>query len=242
MKRTTKILSLLMVLTLAFALMPGFIAKAKLSGIRLTDKTYELTDGIITSGKPSSDAGAANEDASSESGTLDDAAESDSGSAEFTFGTVKGTVYENSYFGISLTLPDGYTFSQEGEIPKQDLDVGYTVTAVSANDKKGQNNVNIHMGNYGNPVAEKDYVDDGVKRLEKSFANTEYTLKSIDVVQREVAGENHYIVVDELSYKGTAIYQQCLVILKDGYNITITTTSIDKDNAQKLLDSVVKTN
>ncbi len=86
MKNAVKFLSIVMALSIAAVAVTTASAKKSddsKSGIRLTDKTYELMGDIIS---PSE-------------------AEQSDAFEDLTFGTINGNVYQNDFFGLRISVP-----------------------------------------------------------------------------------------------------------------------------------------
>nr|MCR5403322.1 hypothetical protein [Butyrivibrio sp.] len=177
--------------------------------------------------------------------------------AEFDVGKKSGNVYENEFFGIRFTLPDGYSFvddetlaqisGQTTELLKnhvaaaRSIENGSVIIYAYANDETEYNTINITLSNVGDSaITEKDVAEASRDELKAFFTENGYKVDSIEAKTRDIAGEEHYEIVVEATYDGYKFYEQVVVFLKDGYNMNITTANYFKDSTDEILTGVTK--
>lgn len=177
---------------------------------------------------------------------------------EFSTGEVKGNVYENEFFGIRLTLPDGYSFVDEKalaqlsgqtatllkdhEATAQAIKDGSVIIFAYANDDDtGYNSINVTLSNLGDAsITEEEVAVASRDELGSFFLENGYTLDHIEAKPKKVAGENHYELALDASIDGFKFYEQVVTLVKDGYNMNITAATYFKDDTDEILKGVAK--
>ncbi len=176
--------------------------------------------------------------------------------AEFTSGTISGNVYENSFFGYRVTLPEGYSFvgtdelaavtgktkdvlANEQEIVKS-LEDGSVMTVAYAVDSSGSNSINVVIGKVSPTDTENEMMTAAKDALGPIFTDNGFSGVSIDVVNKTVAGESHDVLVITANIEGFNFYEQQMGAIKDGYSINITAANYGEDGTDKMLGNISK--
>ncbi len=178
--------------------------------------------------------------------------------AEFTSGTVSGNVYENSFFGYRVTLPEGYSFvgtdelaavtgkakdllASDQEIVKS-IEDGSVMTVAYAVDASGLNSINVVISKVNPTDTENEMMTSARDALAPFFTDNGFADVTIDVVNKVVAGENHDVLVISANIGGTGFYEQQMGSIKDGYSINITAANYLENNTDSMLANITKIN
>ncbi len=183
-----------------------------------------------------------------------------------TTGSFEGNTYTNEYFGLSFTVPDGWTIATKDEM-KQIFQAG--ADAIGSDDEETEKKLKLaeaktlylayalkHPLDYAdgfnpniNAVCENlsvaglviktsgDYMDAAIKNLASAMEG--YTFS--DAQTKTIAGAEFSVVDAVLDYSGVEIKQQLVCTLKNNYAILFTLTYLEDaemDELQKIVDSI----
>ena len=178
----------------------------------------------------------------------------------FTIGYIKGDEYVNGYFGIKISAPEGYEFCSEKELEdesgysmeyhnddqmaRQVLDGGESMIVAYGKDSTGLNFFDVAIeGNAAMASSvfdEEDILKIAKISLEKSLQDGGAEVYSIEIVQKVVAGDAHYVLVVHGSYQGYDFYEQLVNIQKDDYMMSIVINNFITDKTDAVLNSIEK--
>ena len=177
---------------------------------------------------------------------------------EFSVGTVEGNTYVNDYFGVKLNLLDGYTFVDDEELAQitgmtadilsdnkaaaKAIEDGSATIVAYAADSTGLCNVNVTAqsnASLANAILDEEAVlvasvDQAKSALEaQGISNITY-----DVVEKEVAGENHKVLKMNGEYNGIEFHNEMVNLQKGDYMLAFAATSFNGDSTNAMIDAV----
>ena len=190
--------------------------------------------------------------------STEEAAESSEDEGEFSVGTVDGNSYVNEYFGVKLGLLDGYSFVDDETLAQitgltadmlsdnkllaKAIEDGTATIIAYAADSTGLNNVNVTVqsnASLANAILDEEAVlkasvDQAQSALEaQGISNITY-----DVVEKEVAGENHKVLKMNGEYNGIEFHNEMVNLQKGDYMLAFAATSFNGDSTDSMIDAV----
>ena len=190
--------------------------------------------------------------------STEEAAESSEDEGEFSVGTVDGNSYVNEYFGVKLGLLDGYSFVDDETLAQitgltadmlsdnkllaKAIEDGTATIIAYAADSTGLNNVNVTVqsnASLANAILDEEAVlkasvDQAKSALEaQGISNITY-----DVVEKEVAGENHKVLKMNGEYNGIEFHNEMVNLQKGDYMLAFAATSFNGDSTGAMIDAV----
>ena len=178
----------------------------------------------------------------------------------FTIGRFKGDEYINEFFGIKISTPAGYEFGSEKELEeesgypmeyhnddrlaKQVLDEGEAMIVAYGADSTGLNFFDVAIQE-SEEIASSVFEEEDILKiakisLQKSLQDGGAEVYSIEIEQKIVADEVHYVLVAHGSYEGYDFYEQMVNIQKGDYMMSIVINNFITDKTDAVLDSIEK--
>lgn len=181
-------------------------------------------------------------------------------------GSFEGSVYSNRYFGMTATMPSGWSI-QDQKVQKQIMDTGSKVVAgddkhlqsvIKESEKQTVNLFAVFRHPIGSPVrfntniisvAErvshisaikngKDYLANVKKLLESTSIRVSYPS---EMSTENIGGHDFDVMHVKMGIAGNSVYQDYYVLIKKGYALAfITSFSNNEEKAilQDFLDTV----
>ena len=178
----------------------------------------------------------------------------------FTIGHFRGEAYVNEYFGLKIKTPSGYTYCSDKELEeesgypmeyhnddrlaKQALTEGEAMIVAYASDSTGINFFEVAIQE-SEEIAESIFDEEDILNiakitLQKNLQDAGGEIVSIDVEQKIVADEVHYVLTLHGTYEGYDFYEQMVNIQKGNYMLSVISNSFISDMSDDILDSIEK--
>ncbi len=175
--------------------------------------------------------------------------------AEFSFGEVNASKYENKFIGIGCNLDSEWSFYDDDQIKEMNnialdavdedvadlidnADLIYDMYAVHSD---GMSNINVNLENVGTAtLAALDLAENLDKTksiIQDSFENMGYEDVSIESTTVEIDGQEFDGLVNHASISGMDMYQVLFCNKCGKYISTVTVTTFGEDTTQQVLDS-----
>lgn len=177
--------------------------------------------------------------------------------AGYSTGSIDGNVYENEFFGISLTLPDGYSFVSDKELSQiagrtvdeikdeegtiASIEAGEVITYAFAQDSTGLNSVNIVLSKNMDPsITVKEAMESALTEIVPVLEDSGFIDVKAGIEKKKAAGSTHEIMYVEGKIGGFGFYEKQIAFFKDGYAIHITIANYGEDNTEALFEGLSK--
>lgn len=216
-----------------------------------SDSNASASSADVASGSGSSAAAEGSGDEAAEGAD----AESD---AKFEPGTIRDNTYENEFFGVQYVLPEGYGFHDEEALEQLNSTVKITTSDenVARVLKRGLafyemvaaaesgDNVVMVVEYAGTPATESideqgylEIVQQGLG-TQLGMAGVTITAAEIGTYKNPVSGDEFAAMRVELDMAGTPLYEEILCLKQGKYFMSVTATTSDEDNLDKLLSNL----
>ncbi len=179
---------------------------------------------------------------------------------EFSTGTVDGNVYENQYFGLKVTVPADYSFIDDetlaqlsgmaADIMKDNkaaaaaLDNGTAAIVAYANKQGAADNINVTIqsnASLANALMdEKAVMTVSMGQLQSVLESQGAEITYIDVVEKEVAGETHYVLELEGTINGMDLSERVVNFQKGDYMLAVAASCFNSDDVDTLMEGIEK--
>ena len=224
--------------------------------------------GVLTacSGSASSGSASASASASAASASASAAASSASASAaassaaasDFKVGTEQAGTYANEFFGVKLVLPEGFSFYDDAQMAELNKSVGELQTDedivkalesgkaffdMAAGSASGAT-VNAVIAYAGTPEAQAldaaAYLEYAKAGLESQLSSAGAKLKDAQVgtYKNDKSGDEFASMKVQFDMQGTPMYENLVCMKAGDYFITITATSPDQAELDKILENL----
>ena len=177
---------------------------------------------------------------------------------EFSVGTVEGNSYVNEYFGVKLNLLDGYAFVDDEALAQitgltadmlsdnkllaKAIEDGTATIIAYAADSTGLNNVNVTVqsnASLANAILDEEAVlVASVGQAKSALEAQGISNITYDVVEKEVAGENHKVLKMNGEYNGIEFHNEMVNLQKGDYMLAFAATSFNGDSTDAMIDAV----
>ena len=161
----------------------------------------------------------------------------------FDLGTVKGNVYENSYFGYKVTLPAGYSFTtNELDHPETAMalvEAGAGMLILEAETTTGYSNANIILTNGASSYTEKEILTQGIAEI-KASAGTNVKINSAEIQSQKIAGDKRSIIAVSATIGDITFSQKEVILINGDYGMIITFTGVDDAETTEMLKWITK--
>ena len=239
-KRSLALLLVLIVIAMSF--LTGCGGKDSGSG----------TDGAAESGDTAEEA-AQSEDTAEEPAEADDDTEAHDLSE--VRGVIDGNKYTNEFYGIAFQAPDDqWVFADEeylsqlmgavsGTLSDEDLQKAFensgVIFDVLTYESNTGANINITLQDIGVVAAlvnEDTVLEGSIDTVKKTFDAQGYTNTVVEKGTTTFLGSERGCIVTSGDINGVTMHQRQVYIKKGRYLATITATTVNEDNAAKLLE------
>ncbi len=172
-----------------------------------------------------------------------------SSGSDSRLGYIQGSTYKNDFFGLKLTSPVGYEFTDDGvytdaEYASWELDDGEAVIVACGADSTDLNFFDVVVQSYANMndslFNEEDILKIAKVSLERQLTDGGAEVISMDISQKIVAGEIHYVLSVHGSYQGYDFYEQMVNIQKDDYMFSVVVNNFITDKTDDVLNNIEK--
>lgn len=172
-----------------------------------------------------------------------------SSGSDSRLGYIQGSTYKNDFFGLKLTSPVGYEFTDDGvytdaEYASRELDDGEAVIVACGADSTDLNFFDVVVQSYANMndslFNEEDILKIAKVSLERQLTDGGAEVISMDISQKIVAGEIHYVLSVHGSYQGYDFYEQMVNIQKDDYMFSVVVNNFITDKTDDVLNNIEK--
>ena len=172
-----------------------------------------------------------------------------SSGSDSRLGYIQGSTYKNDFFGLKLTSPVGYEFTDDGvytdaEYASRELDDGEAVIVACGADSTDLNFFDVVVQSYANMndslFNEEDILKIAKVSLERQLTDGGAEVISMDISQKTVAGEIHYVLSVHGSYQGYDFYEQMVNIQKDDYMFSVVVNNFITDKTDDVLNNIEK--
>ncbi len=177
---------------------------------------------------------------------------------EFSVGTVEGNSYVNEYFGVKLNLLDGYAFVDDEALAQitgltadmlsdnkllaKAIEDGTATIIAYAADSTGLNNVNVTVqsnASLANAILDEEAVlVASVGQAKSALEAQGISNITYDVVEKEVAGENHKVLKMNGEFNGIEFHNEMVNLQKGDYMLAFAATSFNGDSTDAMIDAV----
>lgn len=177
---------------------------------------------------------------------------------EFSVGTVEGNSYVNKYFGVKLNLLDGYAFVDDEALAQitgltadmlsdnkllaKAIEDGTATIIAYAADSTGLNNVNVTVqsnASLANAILDEEAVlVASVGQAKSALEAQGISNITYDVVEKEVAGENHKVLKMNGEFNGIEFHNEMVNLQKGDYMLAFAATSFNGDATDAMIDAV----
>jgi hypothetical protein len=181
---------------------------------------------------------------------------------EFSVGTVEGNSYVNEYFGVKLNLLDGYAFVDDEALAQitgltadmlsdnkllaKAIEDGTATIIAYAADSTGLNNVNVTVqsnASLANAILDEEAVlVASVGQAKSALEAQGISNITYDVVEKEVAGENHKVLKMNGEFNGIEFHNEMVNLQKGDYMLAFAATSFNGDATDAMIDAVESLN
>lgn len=214
--------------------------------------------GSASSGSASGSASEASASAAvSSAAASSEAASSAASAASFEPGTLQADTYTNEFFGVKFTLPEGFAFYDEAQMADMNKSVGSLVSEdiakalesgvaffdMAAATEDGTN-VNVVIEYAGTPAAQAldsaTYLEYAKENLASQLSSSGVTVKEAEIgkYKNVQTGDEFDSMKLQIEMQGIPMYEE-LVCLKSGdYFMSITATSQDEADLEKILENL----
>ena len=184
----------------------------------------------------------------------------DAEDVEFSTGTVDGNVYENEYFGIKLTVPTDYSFLDDetlaqvsgmaADVMKDNkaaaaaLENGTAAIVAYAIKNGAADNINVTIqsnASLANAIFdEKAIMEASMDQLKTVLESQGAEISAVEVVEKEVAGENHWVIELTGNVSGMELHERIVNFQKGDYMMAIAASSFNNEDAETLMSGIEK--
>ena len=222
--------------------------------------------GVLTACGGSASSGSASASASAASASASAAASSASAStaassaaaSDFKAGEEQADTYTNEFFGVKFVLPEGFTFYDDAQMAELNKSVGELQTDedivkalesgkaffdMAAGSASGAT-VNAVIAYAGTPEAQAldatAYLEYAKAGLESQLSSAGAKLKDAQVgtYKNDKSGDEFASMKVQFDMQGTPMYENLVCMKAGDYFITITATSPDQAELDKILENL----
>lgn len=171
---------------------------------------------------------------------------------EDLLGTTTETAYQNDFFGVRFSLPEGWVFFGEEELKelsgmtseamanedvKAALDTGAVRVAMHSMNASGLQSVNVNVSaqkNLSNAMIDH-YMEETLQQTIPVMEQSGFTVTDGAIEEHEIMGKTVKVMVMHMEYLDTPYHTAAIFLVNDGYLATVTAASFHDDETIALL-------
>jgi hypothetical protein len=185
-------------------------------------------------------------------------------SKPFSVGAFDGNAYANEYFGMTFSLPDGWSIPTDEQIKeiagitdemlgKAGADLSKEETVYLAYAMKypygyadgfnpNMNIVTTNLGLYGFAVkSNSDFLGQALEQMKKQLEGTDMSFEFSEIAEQKIGGVDFAVVDSTSTYFGMEFSQRMLCTIRRNYAVMITFSWMGDDgidDIQTIMDSL----